>query len=207
MATPREWLTRWSPELAARGTTLVTCGLAGLPAWAAEEFAAGVRAVGSPAPLVVAANAFDDIPRAVADLVEAVVEVPPLRRRPADILPLAPEFARQERRHAIEIAPSARTVLLAHDWPGNAAQLRSVIRSAATRTDLVEAAHLPAEIFTGRPRPMSRLERVEREEIVRCLTEPGVTVSEAAEALGLSRATLYRKVAHYGLELPGRTKA
>jgi sigma-54 dependent transcriptional regulator, acetoin dehydrogenase operon transcriptional activator AcoR len=202
-----EWLTRWSPELAVRGTTLVTCGLAGLPAWAAEEFAAGVRTVGTPAPLVIAAHAFDDIPRAVADLVGAVVEVPPLRQRPGDILPLAAEFAHQERRRDIEIAPNARNVLLGYDWPGNAAQLRAVMRGAATRTDVVEAAHLPAEIFTGRPRPMTRLERVEREEIVRCLTEPGVSVTEAAEALGLSRATLYRKLAHYGLELPGRGKA
>lgn len=202
-----EWLARWLPELARPGTTVVVSGLAHLPAWAADELAAAVHAVGQPAPLMIAAASFDDIPRPLVELVGAVAEVPPLRRRPTDIVPLAHDFARQERRREIEIAPSARTVLLAYDWPGNAAQLRSVIRTAATRTDVVEAAHLPAEIFTGRPRAMSRLERVEREEIVRCLTEPGLTVAQAAEALGLSRATLYRKVAHYGLELPGRSKA
>ncbi|MHA3701840.1 AAA-type ATPase lid domain-containing protein [Jatrophihabitans sp. YIM 134969] len=201
------WLARWTPELAVRGTTLLAGGLAGLPAWAADEFAAAVGAVGTPAPLVIAEASFDDIPRPLVERVGAVVEIPPLRQRPADILPLAADFARQERRRDIAFAPSARHVLLGFDWPGNAGQLRAVVRGAATRTDVIEAAHLPADIFTGRARPMSRLERVEREEIVRCLTEPGVTVTEAAEALGLSRATLYRKLAHYGLELPGRSRS
>ena len=204
---PREWLTRWLPELARPGETVLAAGLEHLPAWALDELAAAVRAVGRPSPLMISAPAFEAVPRALVEHVGAVAEVPPLRRRPEDVLPLAHEFAHRERRRSIEIAPSARTVLTAYDWPGNVVELRSVVRAAVSRTDVVEAAHLPAEVFTGRPRALSRLERVEREEIVRCLTEPGVTVAGAAETLGLSRATLYRKVAHYGLELPGRSRA
>ena len=43
-----------------------------------------------------------------------------------------------------------------------------------------------------------------RDEIVRCLTQPGATAVQAAGALGLSRATLYRKIAQYGIRVPGR---
>jgi transcriptional regulator of acetoin/glycerol metabolism len=43
---------------------------------------------------------------------------------------------------------------------------------------------------------------VERDEIVRCLNEPGMTVTRAAEDLGIGRATLYREIAQYGVALP-----
>src|SRR5918997_6125463 len=52
-------------------------------------------------------------------------------------------------------------------------------------------------------RPLGRLERLERDEIVRCLTRPGPTVTRAAEELGIGRATPYRKIAQYGITLPG----
>jgi transcriptional regulator of acetoin/glycerol metabolism len=48
------------------------------------------------------------------------------------------------------------------------------------------------------------LEQLERNEIVRCLTEPGTTVTRAAEELGIGRATLYRKIAHYKITVPPR---
>ena len=61
-----------------------------------------------------------------------------------------------------------------------------------------------AEIFSGASRRLTRIELVERDEIVRCLTEPGTTVAEAAEKLGISRATLYRRINQYGIRTPGR---
>ncbi len=45
---------------------------------------------------------------------------------------------------------------------------------------------------------------MERDEIIRCLTEPGTTVGEAARELGVSRATIYRKMAQYRIAVPGR---
>ena len=53
-------------------------------------------------------------------------------------------------------------------------------------------------------RSLTRLEQLERDEILRCLTRPGTTAVQAAGELGLSRATLYRKIAQYGLRVPGR---
>ncbi|MEU9638307.1 helix-turn-helix domain-containing protein [Streptomyces tendae] len=40
---------------------------------------------------------------------------------------------------------------------------------------------------------------------MRCLTEPGATMGQAARQLGMGRATLYRKTARYGIDVPGRT--
>ena len=51
----------------------------------------------------------------------------------------------------------------------------------------------------------SRLERLERDEIVRCLTRPDTTVTRAAEELGIGRATLYRKIAQYKITVPRAT--
>ncbi|MCW2508627.1 MAG: Sigma54 specific transcriptional regulator, Fis family, partial [Modestobacter sp.] len=48
---------------------------------------------------------------------------------------------------------------------------------------------------------------LERDEILRCLTQPGTTAVQAAAELGLSRATLYRKIAQYGLKVRGREHA
>ena len=59
-------------------------------------------------------------------------------------------------------------------------------------------------MLSGASRRLSRIEAVERDEIARALTRPGVTVTQAAEELGLSRATIYRKIAQYGLATPRR---
>ncbi|MFG3208351.1 helix-turn-helix domain-containing protein [Streptomyces tendae] len=79
------------------------------------------------------------------------------------------------------------------------------MRAAASRADVVDARHLPAEVFTGARYRLSRLQEPERDEILRCLTEPGTTMGQAARQLGMSRATLYRKTARYGIDVPGRT--
>jgi transcriptional regulator of acetoin/glycerol metabolism len=60
-------------------------------------------------------------------------------------------------------------------------------------------------VFSGGRRPVGRLEALERDEIVRCLTEPGTTVAQAAEKLGIGRATIYRKIAQYDIQIPTRT--
>jgi transcriptional regulator of acetoin/glycerol metabolism len=59
-------------------------------------------------------------------------------------------------------------------------------------------------VFSGPSRRLTRIETIERDEIVRCLVQPGTTVNRAATELGMSRATIYRKVAQYGIRIPGR---
>jgi hypothetical protein len=199
-----EWLARWLPELAQPATSLLVSGLKHAPAWAAHELSAAVAAMGAPAPLIVCAEDFDAVPPQVMALVSTVVEVAPLRYRADDIMALAHLFAANERRREVSFSPEAEAALLAYDWPGNAGELSRVVRAAAARSDRIGLPHLDADVFAGARSRLTRLERLECDEIVRCLTQPGVTMGEAATTLGLSRATLYRKVRHYRINLPGR---
>jgi sigma-54 dependent transcriptional regulator, acetoin dehydrogenase operon transcriptional activator AcoR len=93
-------------------------------------------------------------------------------------------------------------VLVDHDWPGNVEELERVIREAARRTDLIDVRHLPAEIMSGGSRRLTRIEGFERDEIVRVTSKPGISMTEAASQLGMGRATLYRKIAQYGITIP-----
>ncbi|MEV6625801.1 helix-turn-helix domain-containing protein [Amycolatopsis sp. NPDC051106] len=195
------WLTLWTPELAKDGTCVIVSGVEALPAWAAEELArqfAEVRGDGPP-PFALTATDAGAVPAALRPLVDRVVELPALRFRPDDVLPLAHHFARRDRGRDVTFTSAASRALTAYDWPENAKQLRRVVREAASRSDVVDTAHLPAEVFSGVGHRLSRLQAMERDEIVRCLSEPGATVVHAAGKLGMGRATLYRKMAQYGL--------
>ncbi|MFJ8605189.1 helix-turn-helix domain-containing protein [Streptomyces shenzhenensis] len=209
------WLSLWAPELAKDDTCVVLEAVDSLPARAADRLAEVLAAARRPAaatplprpqPFVVTAGAYDLIPEAVRSLVGAVVEVPALRFRPDDILPLAHLFARRHRGRAIGFTSAAGRALTDHQWPENARQLRRAVREAASRTDTIDVQHLPAEVFADPGRRLSLLERLERDEIVRCLTDPTITVAQAAERLGMSRSTVYRKIAHYGIQIPDRAQ-
>jgi transcriptional regulator of acetoin/glycerol metabolism len=203
------WLGLWTPGLRSADACAIVSGIHRLPAWAAEELAqtlAGVRRAGGlPQPFVLTAPDFASVPGQLAPLVDTVVEVPPLRHRADDVLPLAHHVAREERRRPIGFTPRAARALTTYHWPGNVRQLRRVVRDAAARADVVDVQHLAPEVLDGGRRPLTRLERLERDEIIRCLTEPSTTVTRAAEELGIGRATLYRKIAQYGIAIPSRS--
>ena len=202
------WLSLWSPELGKPNTAVVVCDVDALPVWAAErlrELVVGARSSLAPddgLPISVTAERFEDIPAPLASLVETVVQVPPLRDRPDDVLPLARHAARRLRGRDVDFTPGAVQALRSCGWPGNLDQLNRVVRDAATRTDVIDVRHLPSEVLSGTPHRLTRIEAFEREEIVRVLTRPGVTMKEAAEELGMSRATIYRKVAQYDIHIP-----
>lgn len=213
-----DWLSLWAPEVGKPYTAVIVADVDGLPAWAAAPVHdALVRAGAVPArpiasadgepppaeaPWSVTAERFGDLPEDLAGLIDTVVEVPPLRERPEDVLVLAQHVANQTRKRTIDITHAAERALSACSWPGNIDQLVRVIRHAAMRTDVIDTRHLPAEVLSGSHRRLSRIEAFERDEIVRCVTRPGVTMKEAAADLGMSRATLYRKLAQYDLHIP-----
>ena len=203
------WLELWTPGLRSADACIIVSGIHRLPAWAAEELAQTLSAVrrsgGQPQPFVLTAPDFASIPDPLAPLVDTVVEVPPLRRRADDVLPLARHVAREERRRPIEFTARAARALSTYHWPGNVRQLRRVVRDAASRADVVDVHHLAPEVLDGGRRPLTRLERLERDEIIRCLTEPSTTMTRAAEELGIGRATLYRKIAQYDITMPSRS--
>lgn len=199
------WLALWAPELGKADTSVVVGEVDSLPARAAEELRALVvaaRTARPGLPVVLTAEDLAEVPSPLAGLVDAVVPVPPLRDRPGDVLPLAHHVVRQTRGRDLDITPAAARALETCPWPGNVDQLHRVVRRAALQADTIDTRHLSSEVFSGSGHRLSRIESVERDEIVRVLTTPGMTVKQAATELGMSRATVYRKVAQYDLRIP-----
>ena len=192
------WWSLWSPELGKPGTSVIVGRADQLPAWVASDLAELVRGRDQ---LSITAEDPAAVPEALRPLVGTVVEVPALRHRRDDVVPLACWFARDARRD-VRFTPAAEQVLTAYHWPGNVAQLRAVVRRAVARTDVVTERDLPPEVFTGTHHQLTRLETLERDEIVRSLAEPGATPARAAARLGVSRSTIYRRIARYGIRWP-----
>lgn len=208
------WMALWTPELAKDDTCVIAADVNTLPAWAAEDLASLLTdspqnpAATGPGPLhpsVLTAEDYSSIPATLRTLVGSVVEAPTLRSRPEDILPLAHHFAHQYRGRPVTFSPAAEQALTNYHWPQNTRELQRIVRDAVSRTDLVDLRHLPGKIFAGSTRRLSRIQALERDEIVRCLTTPGTSVAQAAETLGMSRATIYRKIAQYDIARPSPT--
>lgn len=192
------WLGQWVPECAKPDTAVVVRGAERLPAWAARTLASaadGTLLLGLTAP------GFEDLDPALARSVAAVVHVAPLRERPDDVLPLARHLARRLRGREVDLTPAAARGLTNAAWPGNVQQLDHAVRTAAARADVIDVQHLPPDVLSDARRRLTRVETAERDEIARVVLRPGVSMQQAARELGLSRATLYRRLAQYGLRL------
>jgi transcriptional regulator of acetoin/glycerol metabolism len=129
------------------------------------------------------------------------LEVPALRERPDDLLDLIP-YLIGRRGATARMAPAAIQTLMRYDWPGNVRELDGLVRALLTRkrtTDIV-LADLPP-VYQRGSRRLRRIEQVERAAIVRALLESNGNRTKAAELLEIGRATLYRKIRAYGLDL------
>jgi DNA-binding NtrC family response regulator len=137
------------------------------------------------------------------------VHLPPLRERPEDIGPLAEFFLRQHskryRRTFSGFSGLAIEALRAHAWPGNVRELDHVIERAVlmSSSDLITAYDLALQPATDSRTAAGfdemSLEEVERVLIQKALARCGGNANRAAEALGLSRSALYRRLQKYGL--------
>ncbi|GIH20953.1 Fis family transcriptional regulator [Rugosimonospora africana] len=133
------------------------------------------------------------------------VEVPPLRHHIEDLHDLVPFFlSRAGHDGRLVCSPEAMQFLLRYSWPGNTAQLRQVLRWVAQhrRTGVIHPHDLPPECWTVSRRLLSPLESMERDAIVRSLLDFDGSKVKAAESLGISRATIYRKIHEYGIIAP-----
>lgn len=200
------WLGLWGPELTKPHTVVVVRDVDLLPAWAIERLRDVVVASRRErlVPFAITAERFEDIPAVLTGLVDTVVRVPPLRDRPGDILLLAEHIARRARGRDVGITAAAGRALQSYGWPGNVGQLAKVIAAAARESHLIDLRDLPSEVLAGSSRKLTRIEAFERGEIVRVLSDAAVTMNEAARELGMSRATLYRKLSQYGIEISRR---
>jgi len=142
-----------------------------------------------------------------------VIHVPPLRERRRDFDPIVHDLLNEVGSlHGVggklKVSDQAMAALRAYNWPGNVRELRNVLARAvaATRGHELGIKALPAEIVAGTiSKPLHLLERLETDAILGALTLTGGNVSSAAQHLGLSRATLYRRLHAY--ELLGRAVA
>ena len=127
------------------------------------------------------------------------VRLPPLRDR-ADRADIIRQIAGEEAPNC-RLSPEAWTLLSAYPYPGNMRQLRHVLRLAGCTAEngLITDADLDLPPFGGRAAEPD-LEAAERATIIEALRQHGGRVTEAAGALKLSRATLYRRIRQLKIE-------
>jgi transcriptional regulator of acetoin/glycerol metabolism len=148
--------------------------------------------------------------QALVEHFAASVTVPPLRHRIGDVQDLVPALLeRHAPKTAVECEPEVMQTLLRRNWPGNVAELEQVLRAALAhrRSGRIRLEDLPEDVHATSRRVLTPLEALERDAIARALIDSGGNRAEAAARLGISRATIYRKIRAYGIAIKGTTTA
>jgi len=142
--------------------------------------------------------------------------VPPLRERREDVPLLLShflkEFARETAREVPVISKEAVEILCAYRWPGNVRELRNMVERLVimARSNTITPEDIPSNIKGAQPAQSGNLfsgsllkearRDFEREFIMRKLKEFGGNIARTAEAIGIERSHLYRKIKSYGIE-------
>ena len=141
------------------------------------------------------------------------IELPPLRDRREDIPLLVHafinEFSQVDRKKVTGITPEALGILQYYDWPGNVRELRNCIESMVVlaKKPILDEDDIPAEIrrlqtdipVFSSPDSLN-IKTMEKELIRGAIAQESGNKKRAAEQLGISRRTLYRKMEEYGLK-------
>lgn len=130
------------------------------------------------------------------------VLVPSLKHRREDLPAIADGMLTElapERR--LRISPQAHRLLQGYTWPGNLPQLREAVAHAIARRPVgeLQVEDLPGYCRSGNARSLSGIEAAERDAIVAALEAHQGNRLQSAQALGMSRSSLYRKLRSYGL--------
>jgi len=133
------------------------------------------------------------------------LDIPPLRDRPDDILPLAERFlsrSNRKYRRSAGFSDEARRALQAHSWPGNVRELahaveRAVLLCGETPIEPGNLMLQPPSRRSSGPNRVQPLEELEKVAIEQSLARFDGDVNRAAEALGLSRSAMYRRLEKY----------
>jgi transcriptional regulator of acetoin/glycerol metabolism len=131
------------------------------------------------------------------------IDLPPLRERSEDVPELVRRLLGRHDGERLRVTPAALQALVRSAWPGNVRQLDLLIRmiAAQRRAGLVELADLPPEVVESSRRSVTQLERLEMHAIMGALRKAGGNKRLAAADLGISRATLYRKLRSFHIDL------
>ncbi len=130
------------------------------------------------------------------------VEIPPLRHHLNDLRELVPHLlGKPQRANPVALAPAAMNQLMRLPWLGNVSQLIQVLNRVTRlhRNGLIQIDDLPAECRATGRRKLSHLESLERDAIAKSLALHQGNKDHAAEDLGMSRATIYRRIREYGI--------
>jgi DNA-binding NtrC family response regulator len=134
------------------------------------------------------------------------LNIPPLRERREDILPLAGLFIAEFAKGRARFSEAAAACLERYSWPGNVRELRNAMERAVllSRSELILPEHLPSRLHAdagrlpaaveGDPR---QLDEIERQAILAGLRKHDFNRTETARALGISRRALLYKLQRY----------
>jgi len=137
------------------------------------------------------------------------LNLPPLRERPDDVVPLAnsflKRFASQAGRTITGFTPAAAEKLRTFDWPGNVRQLqnevqRAVLMSDGSMIDVGDLSITQTAEAEQETTSLTLLEGMERQTIVQMLKETNGNKLETAKRLGIGRQTLYNKIKTYNIQ-------
>lgn len=152
------------------------------------------------------------------------IHLAPLRERPEDVEPLMSHMLRQLTANSVDVTPDALEALRSYVWPGNVRQLRNCLERAVllsndsritvnelppevARTNGAVAYATPPAAFGSPTAPAANsgsnsgsLRDIEKQQIIAALERTGWHRGKAAEALGISPSTLYRRLRDYNLE-------
>ena len=145
------------------------------------------------------------------------IEMPPLRARPSDLLPLATHFmqrfAGENGKRIDGFSDDAVERITSYRWPGNVRELENIMERAVVLCDgkTITAKHLPAgvggSVRTGIRLPGSTMEEIERHAIVTTLEACGGRTTQAAQILDISVRKIQYKLHEYGIVLQRTTVA
>jgi|GEM_PF-1677532 len=139
------------------------------------------------------------LPDLVYRLSGEVIELPPLRARRGDIVPLAEHFLDTLSRRPIALSPEAKILLIGYAWPGNVRELRHVVERSMLHSveGTIQPAALPRKLReSAATQEISPWEKVR---IQKALERFNGCADRAAGELGMSRSTLYRRIRVLGM--------
>ena len=131
------------------------------------------------------------------------VDLPLLKDRMEDILPLAEHFLKkysEENNKSIKkFSPEVVEFMLNYSWPGNVRELENLIERGVilSKNNAINLAELPQDIMHSTPNEGKTVEDIMKSHIFKVLEETGGNISKAARILGIRRMTLYNKLKKY----------
>jgi transcriptional regulator with PAS, ATPase and Fis domain len=140
-----------------------------------------------------------------------VIDIPPLRKRKPDIIPLVEYFISMNNltssKHVEEISDEVKEILLRYPWPGNVRELKHTVEEimSVIQGPKIKLDHLPPRFLklqdTSLPdNSFIKLHELEKKYIIKVLTNTQYNIQKTARILGIGRPALYRKIEKYKIK-------